>query len=254
MPEKLVRSYIQQLCRGLEYCHSRNIIHRDIKPENCLISVSASKHHATCFVLTDPDDRETIDGSAMGSWSCATSVRHALCMRVIKNYLPLLGRGGIVLPRSWTGASQTLHATSRWMRARPDFPPNGPSEPKLRVLEPAATLLIWVRWTAFWHFPATQSNPTRVPHTGSIKKIVRPKLLEYTNVSNDPLTKSIPHPRRVAVGSGERSVGRRLHYGRAVHRHAHVSRRNRSTTAVSALAPLVGERGSNSLAKRRSAE
>ena len=39
MPENLVQSYIQQLCRGLEYCHERNIIHRDIKPENCLISV-----------------------------------------------------------------------------------------------------------------------------------------------------------------------------------------------------------------------
>ena len=39
MPENLVQPYIQQLCRGLEYCHERNIIHRDIKPENCLISV-----------------------------------------------------------------------------------------------------------------------------------------------------------------------------------------------------------------------
>ena len=49
MPEKLVRSYIQQLCRGLEYCHSRNIIHRDIKPENCLISVGAPQHHIIRF-------------------------------------------------------------------------------------------------------------------------------------------------------------------------------------------------------------
>ena len=34
----LVRSYIFQLCKAIDYCHKLNIVHRDIKPENLLVS------------------------------------------------------------------------------------------------------------------------------------------------------------------------------------------------------------------------
>ena len=36
---ELVRSYIYQLCKAIDYCHRQNVIHRDIKPENLLISL-----------------------------------------------------------------------------------------------------------------------------------------------------------------------------------------------------------------------
>jgi len=38
MNDDLVRSYMAQICRGLEYCHAHSVIHRDLKPQNLLIS------------------------------------------------------------------------------------------------------------------------------------------------------------------------------------------------------------------------
>lgn len=37
-----IKSFIYQLCKALEFCHSHSIIHRDIKPENLLISLSGN--------------------------------------------------------------------------------------------------------------------------------------------------------------------------------------------------------------------
>lgn len=38
LPQDLVRRYVYQLCRAIEWCHRNSVIHRDIKPENLLIN------------------------------------------------------------------------------------------------------------------------------------------------------------------------------------------------------------------------
>jgi len=40
LPPSLVKSYLQQMLTGLQYCHSRRIMHRDLKPQNLLIDSS----------------------------------------------------------------------------------------------------------------------------------------------------------------------------------------------------------------------
>lgn len=37
LPPRDVRRFMYQLLRGIEFCHSHNVIHRDVKPENVLI-------------------------------------------------------------------------------------------------------------------------------------------------------------------------------------------------------------------------
>jgi len=36
-PPQAVKSYLRQLLRGIEFCHSHRILHRDLKPQNLLI-------------------------------------------------------------------------------------------------------------------------------------------------------------------------------------------------------------------------
>ena len=43
------QSIIFQLLKGLNYCHSRNILHRDLKPQNLLVDKVSSAHAEWCF-------------------------------------------------------------------------------------------------------------------------------------------------------------------------------------------------------------
>ncbi|CAL4146110.1 unnamed protein product, partial [Meganyctiphanes norvegica] len=42
LPSDLVRSYVHQLLKGIEFCHTHRILHRDLKPQNLLIDSRGS--------------------------------------------------------------------------------------------------------------------------------------------------------------------------------------------------------------------
>lgn len=37
LPQSLVKSYLNQLLKGVSYCHAHRVLHRDLKPQNLLI-------------------------------------------------------------------------------------------------------------------------------------------------------------------------------------------------------------------------
>lgn len=68
--EPQVKCYIQQLLRGLDHCHSRNILHRDIKGANLLIDNSGILKIADFGLASffDPDQRHPLTSRVVTLW------------------------------------------------------------------------------------------------------------------------------------------------------------------------------------------
>lgn len=67
LPPELVRRYVFQLCRAIEWCHRNNVIHRDIKPENLLINGAATTTTGGTPAAASADDA---NGSAQSLKLC----------------------------------------------------------------------------------------------------------------------------------------------------------------------------------------
>ncbi|XP_077251054.1 putative serine/threonine-protein kinase At1g54610 [Tasmannia lanceolata] len=68
--EPQVKCYMQQLLRGLDHCHSRNILHRDIKGSNLLIDNSGILKIADFGLASffDPDQRHPLTSRVVTLW------------------------------------------------------------------------------------------------------------------------------------------------------------------------------------------
>ena len=69
MPVDTIIEYAKQICRGLNYAHSRGVIHRDIKPQNILVSKEGNRCHITDFGIAKikREERITVVGMAVGT-------------------------------------------------------------------------------------------------------------------------------------------------------------------------------------------
>ena len=64
IPFKLIKLYLFQLCRAVNYIHMKNICHRDIKPENVLIDVKTNRLQLCdfgCSLVMGDNDNNDID-------------------------------------------------------------------------------------------------------------------------------------------------------------------------------------------------
>uniref|UniRef100_A0A1D1XQR9 [RNA-polymerase]-subunit kinase n=1 Tax=Anthurium amnicola TaxID=1678845 RepID=A0A1D1XQR9_9ARAE len=68
--EPQIKCYMQQLLRGLDHCHSRNILHRDIKGSNLLIDNSGILKIADFGLASffDPDQRHPLTSRVVTLW------------------------------------------------------------------------------------------------------------------------------------------------------------------------------------------
>lgn len=63
LSEESVSIILRQVCEGLRYLHSHNVIHRDIKPENILLSGDRVKIADFGWSIQSDSRRETLCGT-----------------------------------------------------------------------------------------------------------------------------------------------------------------------------------------------
>lgn len=69
LSEALSKFYFYQVCRGIEYLHSKNVIHRDLKPENILL---ASADQYTLVKVADFGLSKCIAANTLLQTQCGT--------------------------------------------------------------------------------------------------------------------------------------------------------------------------------------
>jgi cyclin-dependent kinase-like len=105
LPPELVRKYIYQLCRAINWCHEHDVVHRDIKPENLLINPDHS------LKLCDFGFARTVTAKNRGD---LTGV--CVCVRVCVSERERFQEEGVGVSANITRACPDYVAT-RWYRA-----------------------------------------------------------------------------------------------------------------------------------------
>ena len=71
VPEPQAARFMHDICAGVEYLHSLNVIHRDLKPENLLMQKGPAGY---TIKIIDFGLSNTCDGGKLLKTACGTSV------------------------------------------------------------------------------------------------------------------------------------------------------------------------------------
>ncbi|WVR04119.1 hypothetical protein IAU60_001118 [Kwoniella sp. DSM 27419] len=155
------REYFRQLCLGLEYLHSNEVVHRDIKPDNILLSADRQVVKLCDFGVSEMfaagDDRIKKSG----------------------------GSPAFLSPESFTAPSQHLHGVTLYCMLTGRLPFNVPNPMELFTAVREKTPLIPKEWEDVQQ-DLLRKMLEKDPH----KRIAMPELREHpwvTNHGNEPM-------------------------------------------------------------------